>query len=91
MEKNIDKLRLQLQIAIIVYENQNKFSDNDLAHKFFISDSSFRRNICALRKAGIAIHSRKHTLFILCDGPQRKRLRRVLKMISVIEKQMEKL
>lgn len=60
MIKSIDELQRQIEIVAFVYEHPDRFSDIELAERFFTSDTSIRRDMKALRDMGIIIHSRKH-------------------------------
>jgi predicted DNA-binding transcriptional regulator YafY len=58
MGRTEDILR-QIKIASFVLENPNRFSEDDLANKFYISVATLRRDAKALRELGVKIHSRK--------------------------------
>jgi len=49
----------QIEIAALVLENPDKFSEDDLAYRYNISVATFRRDAGALRKIGVGIYSRK--------------------------------
>lgn len=51
----------QIEIASLVLENPDRFSEGDLAHRFNVSLATFRRDAQTLRKLGVGIYSRKRT------------------------------
>lgn len=70
----LDELQRQIEIAALVCEFPEKYSEADLAHKFHTSEASIRRDMKALRDLGVTIHSRKHAYRIELEPPMLNRL-----------------
>ncbi|NUM80812.1 WYL domain-containing transcriptional regulator [bacterium] len=55
----LDELQRQIEMAALIYEFPEKYSENDLASLFLTSESTIRRDVKALRDMGIRVFSRK--------------------------------
>ena len=62
--KGLDELQRQIEMAAVVFEHPDKYSEFELAEMFHTSDTSVRRDMKALREMGIIINSRKHAFRI---------------------------
>ncbi len=59
MATRIDELHRQIEMAALIAEFPEKYSEDDLAAHFFTSVSSIRRDVKALREMGVEVRSRK--------------------------------
>lgn len=59
MNTRIDDLQRQIELAALVAEFPEKYSEEDLAARYFVSVSTIRRDVKALREMGIEVRSRK--------------------------------
>ena len=64
MINSIDDLQRQIEMAALIYEFPDKYSEIDLAEKFHTSESSIHRDMRALRAMGITVNSRKRAFRI---------------------------
>lgn len=62
MIKEIKEIQRQIEIAAMVYEKPDYYSEYDLADLFKTSPTTIRRDLKALRTIGADIHSRKGKL-----------------------------
>lgn len=57
--EQLKEFKRQVEIAAVVYENPNKYSEYDLIQRFRISQATIRRDFNCLNTMGIEIKSRK--------------------------------
>ncbi len=62
MLKEIKEIQRQIEIAAMVYEKPNFYSEYELSEVFKTSPTTIRRDLKALRTIGADIHSRKNKL-----------------------------
>ncbi|MBX7150487.1 WYL domain-containing protein [bacterium] len=55
----LDELQRQIEIAALIFEFPDKYSENDLAGIFLTSEATIRRDVKVLRDMGIRVFSRK--------------------------------
>ncbi len=67
MINRIADLQRQIELAAAVYEHPGRYSEGDLASQFFVSVSTIRRDVRALRDMGVDIRSRKLAYQIAID------------------------
>jgi predicted DNA-binding transcriptional regulator YafY len=59
MSRRIDDLHRQIELAALIAEFPEKYSEEDLAAHFFVSVGTIRRDVKAVREMGIDVRSRK--------------------------------
>jgi predicted DNA-binding transcriptional regulator YafY len=59
MTRRFDELQRQIEMAALIFEQPDKYSESDLAKYFFTSEATIRRDVKILRDMGIIVHSRK--------------------------------
>lgn len=66
----LDELQRQIEMAALIYEFPEKYSENDLASIFLTSEATIRRDVKALRDMGIRVFSRKQAYRVEMSLPE---------------------
>jgi len=64
MSQRIDDIQRQIEIAGMIFEQPDKYSEEDLASHFYTSAATIRRDVKALRDMGVDICSRKRAYHV---------------------------